>query len=92
MNGAIKRLIRETKTAYQIQKTNSSKGNHQRYRQLLQSKKGEIRESKRLCEIELANSTKDSKQFFKYFSKNKKQKGNKDLYRIQNKGQEVILQ
>ena len=46
MNGEIKRLIRKTKIAYQIQKTNSSEENKQGYRQLLQSKKGEIRRSK----------------------------------------------
>ena len=69
MNGEIKSLIRKTKIAYQIQKTI-----HQRYRQLLQSKKGEIGKSKRLCEIELANSIKDNKKFFKYFSNNKNKK------------------
>ena len=46
MNEEIKRLIRESKIAYQIQKS-SSKENQQRYRQLLQSKKGEIKKSKR---------------------------------------------
>ena len=60
MNGKIKRLIRETKIAYQIHKTNSLEENQQRYRKLLQSKKGETRESERLCEIELENSIKDS--------------------------------
>ena len=74
MNGEIKRLIKETRKAYQIQKSNSSEENQQRFRQLLHTKKGEIRKSKRLCEIELANNIKDSKQFFKYFSNNKKQK------------------
>ena len=74
MNGGIRRLIRDTKIAYQIQKTNSTEENHQRYRQILQSKKGEIRKSKRLCEIKLANNIKDSKNFFKYFSNNKKPK------------------
>ena len=53
MNGEIKRLIRETKIAEQIQQINLSEENQQRYRQLLQSEKGEIRKSKRLCEIEL---------------------------------------
>ena len=55
------KLIRETKIVYHIQKTNSSEESHQRYRKLLQSKKGEIRKSKRLCEIELANSIKEQK-------------------------------
>ena len=73
MNREFKRLLRETKRAYQVQKTNSSE-DQQRYRQLLQSKKGQIRKSKRLCEIELANSIKGSKIFFKYFSNNKRQK------------------
>ena len=41
MNKEIKRLIRETKT-------NSSEENQQRYREPLQSKKGEIRESKKI--------------------------------------------
>ena len=72
INLKIKRVIRETKIAYQIQKTNSSKENQQIYRKLLQSKKGKIRKSKRLCEIELANSVNDSKNLFKYFSNNKK--------------------
>ena len=63
MNGEIKRLIRKTKIAYQIQKTNSSEENKQGYRQLLQSKKGEIRRSKILYEIELAKSVKYTKTF-----------------------------
>ena len=46
MNKEIKRLIRETKISYQIQNTNSSEENQQRYRQLLQSKKREIRKIK----------------------------------------------
>ena len=36
------RLIRETKIAHEIQKTNSSEENQQKYRHLLQSKKGEL--------------------------------------------------
>ena len=46
MNGGIKRLFREGKIAYQIQKPNSSEENQQIYRQLLQSKKEENRKSK----------------------------------------------
>ena len=42
MNGEIKRFIRETKIAYQIQKTNSSEENHQRYSQLLRRRKGKL--------------------------------------------------
>ena len=61
MNGEIKRFIRKTKIAYQIQKTNSPEEIQQRYKQLLQSKKMEIKKSKRSCEIELTNSIKDSK-------------------------------
>ena len=72
MNGEVKKLIREAKIAYQIKK-NSSEENQQTYRQVLQSKKGEIRKSRRLWEIELANSIKD-RENFKYFSNNKKQK------------------
>ena len=68
------RLIRETKMAYQIQKTNSSEENCQKDRQVLQINKGEIRKNQRLCGIELANSIKDNKNFFKYFINNKKQK------------------
>ena len=75
INGEIKKIIRETKIAYQIQKTNSSEEIQQRYRQLLQSKKGEIRKRKSLWEIKLANSIKDNKIFLlKYLSNNKKQK------------------
>ena len=74
INGKIKIVLRETKIAHQIHNTISSEENHQRYRQPLQSKKGETRKSKRLCEIESANSIKDSKKFLKYFSNNKKQK------------------
>ena len=48
MNGESKRLIKGTKIAYQKQKTNLSEENHQRYKQLLQSKKGEIRKSKEI--------------------------------------------
>ena len=54
MNEEIKRLIRETRIAYKIQKRNLSEGNQERYGQLLQSKKEEIGKSKGLCEIELA--------------------------------------
>ena len=61
MKGELKRLIRETKIACQIQKTNSSEENQQRYIRLLQSKKEEIRKSKRSCEVELGNSIKDDK-------------------------------
>ena len=72
------RLIRETKIVYHIlkkkQKINRKKStekNQQIYRQLLQSKKGEIRKNKRLCEIELANNIKDS-IFCNNKNKNKK--------------------
>ena len=51
------------------------KGKNQiKYRELLQSKKGEIRKSKRLSEIGLANNIKDSINFFNYFSNNKNKK------------------
>ena len=58
MNKEFKRLIKETKITYQIQfKRNSLKENQQTYRQLLQSKRGEIREVKD-CEIELVKKKK----------------------------------
>ena len=42
------KLMKETKIATRLKKkTNSSEENHQRYRQHLQSEKGEIRKSKR---------------------------------------------
>ena len=46
MNGKFKRLTRETKIEYPIQKTYLSEENQQGCRQLLQSKKGEIRKIK----------------------------------------------
>ena len=58
MNGKIKRLIRETKIAYQIKKKNKfisrDIGNFCKVR------KGKLGEKKDLCEIELANSIKDN--------------------------------
>ena len=52
MNKEIKRLIRETKIAYQIQK-NSSEENKQTCRQLLQIKKKEIRKTETEIKIEI---------------------------------------
>ena len=89
MNGEIKKRIRETKITYQIQKTNSSEENHQRFRQLFKRKKGETRKSKRLCEIELANSIKGSKNVFKYIRNNKKQKSS--IGKLQEEGENITI-
>ena len=75
MKGEIKIIcIREIRKVYQIQKTNLTDGNEQRFRQFLHTTKEEIRKNKRVCKIELANSIQDCKGLFKYFSNNKKHK------------------
>ena len=40
MNGEIKRLTRETRKAYQIQKAHSAKGNQHIFRQVCMTRKG----------------------------------------------------